>query len=283
MYDNVCRNLALLFSADFARWLIGEPIELTELKPTELLLAPIRADSVIFLQSEDLILHIEFQTDVKDDIPFRMADYRLRLYRLFPVKRVYQVVIYLRKTSSPLAQINKFQLPEIEAKFNVIRLWEIPTNTFFQTTGLLPFAVLSQTDNLVETLHQVASKIEKINDDEEKSNLTASAGIIAGLVLKRDIIQTLLRQEIMKESVIYQDILAKGLTEGEILGVKKGIKQGEANLVLKQLNRRIGLISPEFEQKIRDKSIEELESLGEALLDFQTQDDLINWFNSHHE
>ncbi len=279
MYDNVCRNLALLFSADFARWLIGESIELTELKPTELFLDPIRADSVIFLQSEDLILHIEFQTDVKDDIPFRMVDYRLRFYRLFPQKRVYQVVIYLRKTASPLARINKFELPEIEAKFNVIRLWEIPTNTFYQTTGLLPFAVLSQTDNPVETLHQVAIEIEKINDDKEKSNLTASAGIIAGLVLKRDIIQTLLRQEIMKESVIYQDILAKGLTEGEILGVKKG----EANLVLKQLNRRIGFISPEFEQKIRDKSIEELESLGEALLDFQTLDDLINWFNSHHD
>ena len=83
----------------------------------------------------------------------------------------------------------------------------------------------------------------------------------------------------MKESVIYQDILAKGLTEGEILGIKKG----EANLVLKLLNRRIGLISPEFEQKIRDLSLEQLESLGEALLDFQTLDDLINWFYSHHE
>ena len=99
----------------------------------------------------------------------------------------------------------------------------------------------------------------------------------------------------MKESVIYQDILAKGLTEGEILGIKKGealgikkgealgIKKGEANLVLKLLNRRIGLISPEFEQKIRDLSLEQLESLGEALLDFQTLDDLINWFYSHHE
>ncbi len=276
MYDNVCRNLALLFPTDFAHWLIGELIELTELKPTELLLNPIRADSIIFLQSEDLILHIEFQTDVDEDIPFRMADYRLRLYRRFPQKRVYQVVIYLKKTESPLARINQFELPEIQASFNVIRLWEIPTQTFFQTRGLLPFAILSQTDNPVEVLHQVASEIEQIHDHNEKSNLTASAGIIAGLVLNREIIQTLLRPEIMKESVIYQDILAKGLTEGEILGIKKG----EANLVLKQLNRRIGLISPDKEQKIRKLSLEELENLGEALLDFQTQDDLINWLNS---
>lgn len=99
MYDNVCRILASLFSRDIATWLIGEPIALTELEPTELLLDPIRVDSLIFLQSEDLILHIEFQTDPKEDIPFRMADYRLRIYRRFPRKRVYQVVIYLRKKS----------------------------------------------------------------------------------------------------------------------------------------------------------------------------------------
>jgi predicted transposase/invertase (TIGR01784 family) len=99
MYDNVCRILASLFSRDIATWLIGEPITLTELEPTELLIDPIRVDSLIFLQSEDLILHIEFQTDPKEDIPFRMADYRLRIYRRFPRKRVYQVVIYLRKKS----------------------------------------------------------------------------------------------------------------------------------------------------------------------------------------
>ncbi|CCQ65418.1 Conserved hypothetical protein 1784 [Crocosphaera watsonii WH 0402] len=34
MYDNVCKFLAERFSRDFANWLLNEPIELTELKPT---------------------------------------------------------------------------------------------------------------------------------------------------------------------------------------------------------------------------------------------------------
>lgn len=275
MYDNVCQTLASLFSRDIATWLIGEPIALTELEPTELLLDPIRVDSLIFLQSEDLILHIEFQTDPKEDIPFRMADYRLRIYRRFPRKRVYQVVIYLRKNQSAAVKINTFELLELQHRYNVVRLWEVPSETFLDVSGLLPFAVLSQTDNPAKVLQQVARQIEKISDNIERNNIAASTGIIAGLVLNQSIIKRLLKEEIMKESVIYQEILAKGITEGEILGFKKG----EANLILKQINRRVGNISTDWINKIQELSLEQLEDLGEALLDFTSQSDLINWFN----
>jgi predicted transposase YdaD len=43
MYDDTCRFLAEHFSADFASWLLGESIALTEIKPSELSLEPIRA------------------------------------------------------------------------------------------------------------------------------------------------------------------------------------------------------------------------------------------------
>ncbi|WP_448286383.1 hypothetical protein [Phormidesmis priestleyi] len=42
----------------------------------------------------------EFQTEPKPDIPFRMTDYRLRVYRRFPQKQMRQVVIYLQETAS---------------------------------------------------------------------------------------------------------------------------------------------------------------------------------------
>jgi predicted transposase YdaD len=44
MYDNICRFLAENYSADFASWLLGETVTMTELKPSELFLDPIRAD-----------------------------------------------------------------------------------------------------------------------------------------------------------------------------------------------------------------------------------------------
>ena len=122
MYDNTCKFLAANFSKDIAQWLIGEAVELTELKPTELSLEPIRADSIIFLESDDLVLHIEFQTVPSEDIPFRMLDYRLRVYRLYPHKRMYQVVIYLRKSNSSLVKKNTFEIPGTSHEYNIIRL-----------------------------------------------------------------------------------------------------------------------------------------------------------------
>jgi predicted transposase YdaD len=59
MYDDVCRFLAEHFSADFASWLLGKPVTMTELKPSELSLDPIRADAMMMLQSEEAILHID--------------------------------------------------------------------------------------------------------------------------------------------------------------------------------------------------------------------------------
>jgi predicted transposase/invertase (TIGR01784 family) len=228
MIDNICKFLAETFPTDFASWLLGEAIALTTLKPSELSVEPIRADSVIFLQSSKIILHIEFQTDANKNIPFRMADYRLRLYRQFADTEIYQVVIYLIPSQSPFVYENTFNAGELNHKFNVIRLWEQPTEIFQKYRGLLPFAALSQTDNPEETLRQVAKQIENITDKQVQSNVAASTAIISGIALSQEIIQRLLRSEIMKESVIYQAILREGMAEGEAKGIAKGEAKGIA-------------------------------------------------------
>jgi len=276
MYDDTCKFIAANFSKGLASWLRGKPIELTVLEPTELFVEPIRADSVIFLQSEDIIAHVEFQTDPKKDVPFRMADYYLRLFRCFPGKEIYQVVIYLRKTNSPLARINTFELPQMQHRYNALRLWEVPTEELLASPGLLPLAVLSRTDNPVEVLEQVARMIESIPDKTQQSNIAAATAIMAGLVLDTMVIKRLLREEIMKESVMYQEIEAAG----EARGFQQGLEQGrrkEAALVLRQLGRRFGEIPRSLTEQIRSLSVERLENLGEALLDFQSLSELVSW------
>jgi len=99
MFDAVCKFLVETFSEDFARWLLGEPVSLTELSPSELLLEPIRAD-VLLLQSEQRVLHLEFQTQPDPTMPFRMLDYWVRLHRRLPGRDIRQVVIYLLPSTS---------------------------------------------------------------------------------------------------------------------------------------------------------------------------------------
>lgn len=62
MFDNISKFLAEQFSVDFASWLLGEPMTLTELSPSELSLEPIRADALILRQSDEVVLHCEFRS-----------------------------------------------------------------------------------------------------------------------------------------------------------------------------------------------------------------------------
>lgn len=231
MFDSICKFLVENFASDFATWLLGEPITLTKLSPSELSLEPIRADALILLHSEEVVLHLEFQTQPKAEIPFRMIDYRLRVYRRFPQKRMRQVVIYLQQTNSELVQQTTFTLEDTFHRFQVIRLWEQQTDNFFQSPGLLPFAVLSQSDNRTETLRQVAQQISQINDQRTQSNIAASAFILAGLVLNKDTIQQLLRRELMEESVTYQALMNEGRAEGLALGIEEGVRRVAINLL----------------------------------------------------
>jgi predicted transposase YdaD len=199
---------------------------------------------------------------------FRMADYRLRVFRRFPNKRMRQVVIYLTRSTSELVYQTVLEIPRTRHEFEVIRLWEQPTQPFLEATGLLPLAVLTQTADAAQTLRQVAARVEAIPEIREQSNVAASAGILAGLLLKRDFINQVLRRDIMQQSVIYQDIL------------QEGEERGERSLILRQLTRRIGELSSEMRSHFQALSLTQLEALGEALLDFTKPDDLDEWMRS---
>ncbi len=273
MYDNVCKFLAENFSNDFTRWIFGESKGLTKLSPTELYVEPIRADALILLQSDEVVLHLEFQTLPDDTIPFRMADYRLRVHRRYPHKDMRQIVIYLKSTGSQLVQQNVFTISGMRHEFEVIRLWEQPYSDFLQFTGLLPLAVLGRTNDRTQTLREVSSLIDNISNKKEQSNIAAATSVLAGLILKKDLISAILKEEIMQESVIYQDIKKQGIEQG----IEQGRKQEASLMILRLLKRRIGEIEPSLSTRITGLSVEQLEALGEALLDFSSRDDLMAW------
>ena len=60
---------------------------------------------------------------------------------------------------------------------------------------------------------------------------------------------------------------------------EQAVQSGEQRLIIRQLNRRIGEINASLIERIKGLSIEQLENLGEALLDFSSVADLENWLN----
>ena len=206
------------------------------------------------MQSDDIVLHIEFQTSPDEDIPFRMADYRLRVYRRYPNKEMYQVVIYLKPSNSELVDQNTFELTNLRHQFNVIRLWEQATDSFLNNSGLLPFAVLTRTDNPRETLTQIAAIIDSMPNKQQQSDISASTAILSGLKLDQDSIKRILRSDIMKESVMYQEIFHEGEVKGE--------KQAIQNIALNMLRNSMNM---EDIVKLTGLNLQEIEQLNSSL------------------
>jgi Domain of unknown function (DUF4351) len=67
----------------------------------------------------------------------------------------------------------------------------------------------------------------------------------------------------------YQQWVKERRAEGKI--------EGEAALVVKLLSRKIGVLSPAMLVQINSLSLEQVEALGEALLDFTGIEDLVAW------
>ena len=282
-YDNTCKYLAEKFPAAFVSWLlpIDEPTDVQVLK-TELIQEPIRADSLVFLQTDNQILHLEFETRPYSDPPiaFRMLDYYVRLKRQYSCS-INQVVIFLQQTASEQVFVSEYTDANTRHGYRVIRLWEQDPALLLSVPGLLPFATLSQTDSPRTLLEQIATQIATIEEPTQQADLLACTQVLAGLRFEKDLIRQLFRKETMRGSVIYQEIREDGLLEGRQLGLLEGRKDEALSLLTRLLIRRIGPIAPETREQIQTLSVEELEDLGEALLDFSEASDLTDWLNEH--
>lgn len=71
----------------------------------------------------------------------------------------------------------------------------------------------------------------------------------------------------LKQTRFYQDVFTEGLHEGE------------AKIILRQLSRRFGILSPKTITNIQQLNSDQLEALADKVFDFTTQNDLNAWLD----
>jgi predicted transposase YdaD len=81
----------------------------------------------------------------------------------------------------------------------------------------------------------------------------------------------------LKQTRVYREAPEERRQEGR----QEGQREEGLSLVLRLLNRRLGFVGPEVEAQVRGLPLHQLESLGEAVLDFGDVLDLQNWLRSH--
>jgi predicted transposase/invertase (TIGR01784 family) len=275
-FDNTCKYLSETYPDSFVSWLFGTTPESIEVLKTELSIEPIRADFVAHLPAQQRLLHIEFQVKGETDppLPLRMLDYWVRLHRSYRLP-VTQFLVMLKYSSAAAEVESQFYLEETRHRYNVVRLWEQDPEALLQDTALLPLAVLCAAEDSEQLLGRVAQEVSKIEEPEQRQVISNCTQLLAGLRFNKDLIRQLFSGGIMRESVIYQEILEEGREEG---------KQEEAlAYTMRLLTRRIGVVEPELEAQIRELTTQELEDLGEALLDFSEPADITVWLESRQE
>jgi predicted transposase/invertase (TIGR01784 family) len=272
-FDNTCKYLSEKYPNSFVNWLLGTSPESIEVLKTELTIEPIRADFVANLPTQQRLLQIEFQVKGESDppLPLRMLDYWVRLHRSYRLP-VTQFLVMLKYSAIADEVTSEFQLEGTRHRYQVVRMWEQDPEPFLQDTALLPLAVLCAAEDTTRLLGRVAEEVAKIEEPEQQQVISNCTQLLAGLRFKKDLIRQLFTRGIMRESVIYQEILEEGVEKG---------KQTEAvAMIMRQLTRRIGTVEPQLQESIRSLSLPQLEDLGEALLDFSSVTDLTTWLES---
>ncbi|AFZ50644.1 DUF4351 domain-containing protein [Dactylococcopsis salina] len=274
-FDNLCKLLSEKYPTNFASWVLKTPQTNVEVLKTELSIEPIRADSVTFLQLQGRILHLEFQTQwrSKPPLPLRMLDYWVRLYRLYRLPITQVVVLLLPPPETEVIE-TRFTLENTDHQYQVIRLWEENPDRFLHDPALLPLAPLTATNEPQTLLQQVVEQVNEL-EEEKRVEISAYAQIVAGLKYEKDLVKRLFREGMMRESVIYQDIIREGRQEGR--------QEEGRSLILRQLTRRVGELPQLWRDRVNSLSLEQLENLGEALLDFQGMGDLETWWDTSND
>ncbi len=172
-----------------------------------------------------------------------------------------QVLIFLQETTNEMAFTEEYRDNTTIHQYQVVRLWEQDSTLFLVNPALLPLASLTRTDSPQTLLAQVAEQVATIPDRKERQNIAGCVEILAGLRFDKDLVRRFLREDIMKESVIYQDIVQKEAFK----------------LISRLLKRRFGDIDGSLVEQVRNLSAEQLEDLGEELLDFSEVADLAVW------
>jgi predicted transposase/invertase (TIGR01784 family) len=140
--------------------------------------------------------------------------------------------------------------------------------------GLMRLIVMKQK----EAITQAKSLLSRV---QQRSSIDPQFSAILEIIetvivykfpkLSREAIEKMLGLSELKQTRVYQDALQEGRQEGR--------QEGEQTLILRQLTRRLGNVAPALQTQVQALSLSQLETLGEALLDFSEPNDLVKWLD----
>jgi predicted transposase/invertase (TIGR01784 family) len=218
-------------------------------------------------------IEVQFQPD--PDLYARLfAEIFLYLRQQRPVHPWQAVVIYpTRKVDPGIHPHYDLLLHSNRVTRVYLDEWAQPRQTLSQqVVGVL----LSAPAQAIREAHTVLAHVHKDNTIDNNLaaaivNLVETILVYKLPVLNRKEIQTMLdlNNIDLKQSRFYQEVFTEGRQEGQ------------TTIILRLLQRRCGALSPAVEAQVMRLHTQQLEALGEALLEFRGLADVEQWLATH--
>jgi predicted transposase/invertase (TIGR01784 family) len=173
------------------------------------------------------------------------------------------IVIY---PSRSLEQSNRDAVIDLLASGRIVRVYLDELGAIKELIGLGLMVLTTLEGNEAKT--EARRLVDRNRESKAIINLVSTIILYKFGTLSRDEVDLMLGTE-LQQTRVYKDAKAEGRTE-----------EGQL-LVFKQLTRKLGSITPDVRSRVNSLTIEQLESLGEDLLDFTSIADLEVWLSQN--
>ncbi|MDM3854102.1 MAG: Rpn family recombination-promoting nuclease/putative transposase [Aphanizomenon gracile PMC649.10] len=258
--------------------ILGEPTENAkdyQFTSVEVKEKAFRFDGIFMADSlEKPIYFVEVQFQPKPDFYWELiAEINIYLNQFKPVQD-WQGVGLFAKRSLDVGELTAYQQELMNSgRIKRIYLDELPPGSIGM--GLIELIVSKETQapELVKTLLD-RTKTEVENDREKQGIIELLETVLLSKFsqLSRQEIEAMFLVSDIKQTRVYQEAKQEGRQEGRL--------NGEIILLIRQLSKRFGKLKDIYIEDIKSLNIEQLETLGEALLDFTDVNDLETWLKS---
>jgi predicted transposase/invertase (TIGR01784 family) len=270
--------------------LLGEPVENANdyrFTSAEIKEKAFRFDGIFIPNREDKpIYFVEVQFQNKPDFYWEfIAEINLYLNQYKPVQDWKAIALFAQRRFG-VTSLSIYQ-QELINNGRIIPIYLDEVSSGSIGVGLIQLILAQdvQAPILVQQLLQRA-KIEVADPlvNRDIIDLLETVLVSKFAQLSREEIQAMFLLSDIKQTRVYQEAKQEGRQEGrqegERAGRQEGERVGEVRLVLRLLSKRFGKIGDHRVQMINSLTLEQLDDLGDALLDFGNIADLDDWLRA---
>ncbi|OUL26575.1 flagellar assembly protein H [Nostoc sp. T09] len=227
-------------------------------------------------QDTFFLVHIENQSYPQADFGRRMFRYFARLFEKHALP-IYPIVVFSYDTPrTPQTNIYRVEFPDktvLEFNYGVVQLNQLNWRDFLQQENPVASALMAKMNIAPSERPRVKSECLRLLATLrlDPARMKMISGFVDTYLKLNAAEEEIFQTEIAKFESAKQEVVMEIVTSWQL--------QGRLEIVMRQLNKKFGAVTPKLEERIRQLSPSQLEDLAEALLDFTNAGDLVAWLN----